>query len=142
MEGNAVGPIMLYGQGAGDLPTGSAVLADIMSLISRRTQYNNTGFLDAELTQASILEPELTVSKHYFRFTVQDRPGVLSVISGIMGEHNISIAQVVQKQEPDGQAVPVVFLTHTAQLKDVQSALKEIDELSFIKAPTRHYRIL
>lgn len=142
MEGNAVGPIMLYGQGAGDLPTGSAVLADIMNLISRRTQYNNTGFLDAELSPAAILEPELTVSKHYFRFTVQDRPGVLSVISGIMGEHNISIAQVVQKQEPNGKTVPVVFLTHTAQLKNVQSALREIDELSFIKAPTRHYRIL
>jgi homoserine dehydrogenase len=59
-----------------------------------------------------------------------------------MGEHNISIAQVVQKQEQNGEAVPVVFLTHAAQLKDVQNALAEIDKLSFIKARTRHYRIL
>jgi homoserine dehydrogenase len=142
LEGNAVGPIMLYGQGAGDLPTGSAVLADIMSLVTRRTEYNNTGFLDAELYPAKILQPELTVSKHYFRFSVQDRPGVLSIISGIMGERNISIAQVVQKQEPDGNTVPVVFLTHAAQLQDVQAALQEIDQLSFIKSPTVHYSIL
>jgi len=142
LEGNAVGPIMLYGQGAGDLPTGSAVLADIMSLVTRRTDYNNTGFLDAELYPAKILQPELTVSKHYFRFSVQDRPGVLSIISGIMGERNISIAQVVQKQEPDGNTVPVVFLTHAAQLQDVRAALQEIDQLSFIKAPTVHYSIL
>ncbi|MFP4429026.1 MAG: homoserine dehydrogenase [Desulfovermiculus sp.] len=143
LEGNAVGPIMLYGQGAGDLPTGSAVLADIMTLVNRKSFfYNNTGFLDTSLPKASILPPELTAAKHYFRFTVQDRPGVLSVLSGIMGEHNISIAQVVQKQEANGQTVPVVFLTHTAQLKDVTSAMAEISRLEFIKAPTVHYRLL
>ncbi len=142
LEGNAVGPIMLYGQGAGDLPTGSAVLADIMTLVNRSSFYNNTGFQDFELERANILQPELRVSKHYFRFTVQDRPGVLSVISGIMGEHNISIAQVVQKQEGNGQSVPVVFFTHAAQLKNVKAALRDIDELNFIKGPTVHYRIL
>jgi homoserine dehydrogenase len=142
LEGNAVGPIMLYGQGAGDLPTGSAVLADIMTLVNRKAFYNNTGFLDLSMPKASILPPELTSAKHYFRFTVQDRPGVLSVLSGIMGEHNISIAQVVQKQEANGQTVPVVFLTHTAQLKDVNSAVREISGLDFIKAPTVHYRLL
>lgn len=142
LEGNAVGPIMLYGQGAGDLPTGSAVLSDIMTLVNRKSFYNNTGFLETSLPKASILPPELTAAKHYFRFTVQDRPGVLSVLSGIMGENNISIAQVVQKQEANGQTVPVVFLTHTAQLKDVNSAMNEISKLDFIKAPTVHYRLL
>ncbi len=142
LEGNAVGPIMLYGQGAGDLPTGSAVLADIMTLVNRKSFYNNTGFLETSLPKASILPPELTAAKHYFRFTVQDRPGVLSVLSGIMGEQNISIAQVVQKQEANGKTVPVVFLTHTAQLKDVNSAMNEISKLDFIKAPTVHYRLL
>ena len=136
LEGNAVGPIMLYGQGAGDLPTGSAVLADIMTLVNRKTFYNNTGFLETSMPKASILPPDLTAAKHYFR------PGVLSVLSGIMGDHNISIAQVVQKQEANGQTVPVVFLTHTAQLKDVTSALDEISGLDFIKSPTVHYRLL
>mgnify|MGYP000297072346 CR=1 FL=1 len=141
IEGDAVGPVMLYGQGAGDLPTGSAVLSDIMDL-ARGDCHSNTGFVNDALDKADPLPSELTVSRHYFRFTVRDRPGVLSIISGIMGEHNISIAQVVQKQEPSDEAVLVVFLTHSAQLKDVNNALAEIEKLSFIKAPTRHYRIL
>jgi len=141
IEGDAVGPIMLYGQGAGDLPTGSAVLSDLMDLACGRCQAN-TGFINNGLDRADPLPSELTVSKHYFRFTVQDRPGVLSILSGIMGEHNISIAQVEQRQESSEEAVPVVFLTHSAQLKDVHNALAEIEKLSSIKAPTRHYRIL
>ncbi|MCF8030238.1 MAG: homoserine dehydrogenase [Desulfohalobiaceae bacterium] len=142
LEGDAVGPIMLYGQGAGDLPTGSAVLSDIMDLAGSCSGASNSGFVNSAMERADILPAELTVCRHYFRFTVQDRPGVLSVLSGIMGEHNISIAQVVQKQEQNGEAVPVVFLTHAAQLKDVHNALAEIDKLSFIKARTRHHRIL
>ena len=142
LEGNAVGPIMLYGQGAGDLPTGSAVLADIMALANRTAFFNNTGFLESSLPRAAILEPRLTVCRHYFRFTVQDRPGVLSILSGIMGERNISIAQAVQKQEVNGQSVPVVFLTHSAQMQDVKSALDEIQKLDFVQAPVAHYRIL
>lgn len=142
LDGNAVGPIMLYGQGAGDLPTGSAVLGDIMTL-ARSTTPNNTGFIEEKLPAANILAPEQTVFRHYFRFTVQDRPGVLSTISGIMGERNISIAQAVQKQETqEGGGVPVVFFTHAAQLKDVRDALSEIDALNFVCAPTVHYRIL
>lgn len=142
LYGNAVGPIMLYGQGAGDLPTGSAVLADIMALAKENSEPNNTGFLEASLPQAKILDPELTVYEHYFRFTVLDRPGVLSALSGVMGEYNISIAQAVQKTSPSGRSVPIVFLTHKAQLKDVHAALKEINSFSFVTAPTVHYRIL
>jgi homoserine dehydrogenase len=142
IEGNAVGPIMLYGQGAGDLPTGSAVLSDIMALVRNGSFPNNTGFLEPTLPQAQILEPELTVFRHYFRFTVQDKPGVLSSLSGIMGERNISIAQVVQKQQQNGKAVPVVFLTHAAQMKNVKDALKDMTDSGLLSAPTVHYRIL
>jgi homoserine dehydrogenase len=141
LEGNAVGPIMLYGQGAGDLPTGSAVLSDIMALASGK-EPNNTGFIEDMLPMASILEPELTATRHYFRFTVLDRPGVLAAIAGVLGERNISIAQVVQKQPPGERGVPVVFLTHTAQARDVDAALSEINGFSFVITPAVHYRIL
>ncbi len=116
IEGNGVGPIMLYGQGAGDLPTGSAVLSDIMAII-RSNSYNNTGFYSDEIEDATILEDKYTSCCHYFRFQVEDRPGVLAILAGIMGERNISIAQVVQRQEKIGKYVPVVFLTHRAQIK-------------------------
>ncbi len=141
IEGNAVGPIMLYGQGAGDLPTGSSVLSDIMAIIRSYPCYNNTGFSNLDCTY-EILKEELTVWKHYFRFNVLDKPGVLSIISGIMGERNISIAQVVQREEKENGYVPVVFLTHAAQMKDVLSALEEINKLEFVKGPSKHFRIL
>jgi homoserine dehydrogenase len=141
LEGNGVGPIMLYGQGAGDLPTGSAVLSDIMALASGKPP-NNTGFVEAVLPEASTLEPELTTTRHYFRFTALDRPGVLAAIAGVLGERSISIAQVVQKQHPVGRGVPVVFLTHTAQVRDVEAALSQINGFSFVLSPAVHYRIL
>jgi len=142
LDGDAVGPIMLYGQGAGDLPTGSAVLADIMNIIRNGREPNNTGFLESPLPQANILAPDLVRSRHYFRFSVLDRPGVLANIAGVLGERNISIAQMVQKGTSSGRNVPVVFFTHTAQARDVRSALREIDQQSFISAPTVHHRIL
>ncbi|MFP4128206.1 MAG: homoserine dehydrogenase [Desulfonatronovibrio sp.] len=142
LNGNAVGPIMLYGQGAGDLPTGSAVLADVMSLARDQAGINNTGFPEKVLPRADIVAPDLAVTRHYFRMTAQDKPGVLSAVSGVMSEHNISIAQAVQKPGPEGGAVPIVFLTHRAQLKAVRRALRVIDEFETITAPTVHYRIL
>ncbi len=142
LEGNVVGPIMLYGQGAGDLPTGSAVLADVMAL-ARHPSPNNTGFLEPELPPADMLDPMLAVSRHYFRFTVQDRPGVLATISGIMGSNDISIAQAVQKQtEKSTQGVSIVFLTHKALLKDVVKALTTINASDVVLAPTVHYRMV
>jgi homoserine dehydrogenase len=142
LDGDAVGPIMLYGQGAGDLPTGSAVLADIMSLIRNSGAPDNTGFQNATLPPAHILAPALVRSRHYFRFSVQDRPGVLASIAGMLGQRNISIAQVVQKGAPTGRSVPVVIVTHKALAQDVQAAVGEIDRQSFITAPTVHHRIL
>ncbi len=143
LEGNVVGPIMLYGQGAGDLPTGSAVLADIMALSKEGSAPNNTGFLEPVLPPANIVDPLLTSSGHYFRFTVQDRPGVLSTLAGIMGQNTISIAQAIQKQSPPpAEGVSIVFLTHKALLRDVQAALDTIDNCEFIMAPTVHYRII
>lgn len=142
LEGNAVGPVMLYGQGAGDLPTGSAVLADILALARTNCVPNNTGFLEARLPQAQILAPELTVFRHYFRFTVVDRPGVMASIAGVMGEYNISIAQVVQRQYAPNDGVPIVFISHSAQMQNVTAALDTIKKFSFVLDPPVHYRII
>lgn len=141
IEGNGVGQLMLYGQGAGDLPTGSSVLSDIMAIANGGFN-NNTGFFNDIIEDASILDDEYTSCSHYFRFQVEDRPGVLAIIAGIMGERSISIAQVVQTQEKIKKYVPVVFLTHKAQIKNIKEALEEINRLSFVYPGTKHYRIL
>jgi len=142
LEANAAGPLMLSGQGAGDLPTGSAVLADILALVKCQGAPDNTGFTEKILPDADILDPDLAVAEHYFRFTVADRPGVMAALAGVMGELNISIAQAVQKGDPSGRSVPIVFLTHTARARDVAEAVRRIDAQDFIMAPTVHYRIL
>ncbi len=146
VEGNAVGPIMLHGQGAGDLPTGSAVMADIMALC-RGTACNlpcfdNTGFRNAPLAKAEILPADESVAMHYFRFTVADRPGVMASIAHAMAEHGISIAQAVQKGDESGSDIPIVFLTHKARAKAVRETIAAIDAMPFIVRPTVHFPIL
>ncbi|WP_027178114.1 homoserine dehydrogenase [Maridesulfovibrio bastinii] len=141
VEGNAVGPAFFHGQGAGALPTGSAVVADIMTL-TKMDKPNNTGFYSSDLKKADILPPEHATSEYYFRFTVADKAGVMAAISKILSEHNISIAQAVQKGDASGVNVPIVFLTHKARAKDVNDALKIIDDMPFIAQSTISLRIL
>ncbi|MBU1039684.1 MAG: homoserine dehydrogenase [Proteobacteria bacterium] len=146
VEGNAVGPIMLHGQGAGDLPTGSAVMADIMALCRGLSvpgwTFDNTGFGNKPLPKADILPSDEAVSMHYFRFSVADRPGVMAAIAHAMAEHGISIAQAVQKGDMSGTDVPIVFLTHNARAAAVADTVRDIDASSFTVRPTVHFPIL
>jgi len=142
--GDAVGAVMLYGPGAGGRPTGSAVLADIMALARDGSAPNNTGFPEKVLPPAEILPAEEEVSRRYFRFTVEDKPGVLAALAKALGDVGISIYQAVQKVDPDkeGCAVPIVFMTHSARQKDVDAALAKIREFPFVKAEPVHLRVL
>ncbi|MCJ2163948.1 MULTISPECIES: homoserine dehydrogenase [unclassified Pseudodesulfovibrio] len=144
LEGNAVGPIMLHGQGAGDLPTGSAVLADIMNLIRKMDSdsFDNTGFTNQPISRATILPPEESESKYYFRFTVADRTGVMASITRSMADHGISIAQAVQKGEAGAEGVPMVIITHETAAKDVDAMITEVDAMDFSVEPCVKFRIL
>ncbi len=81
------------------------------------------------------------ISMYYFRFSALDRPGVLSKISGILGNYNISIASVIQKGRRVGEAVPLVVLTHEAKEKDVRMAIEEIDRLPVVMDKTVFIRV-
>ncbi|WP_243359628.1 homoserine dehydrogenase [Fundidesulfovibrio terrae] len=143
--GDAVGAVMLYGQGAGGRATGSAVLADIMALARDGSAPNNTGFPEKILPPADILPHDEEASRRYFRFTVEDKPGVLAAIAKALGDAGISIYQVVQKVDPDTQdesIVPIVVMTHTARQRDVEAALATIRAFPFVKAEPMHMRVL
>jgi len=131
VEGDAVGPTLYYGRGAGDMPTGSAVVSDIVDIAKRLSSPEPARMAEA-YGDVILKDMGEIVSMYYFRFTALDRPGVLSKISGILGEHNISIASVIQKGRRIGGAVPLVILTHMAMEKDVLKALSEIDRLSVV----------
>ena len=80
-------------------------------------------------------------SLYYLRFMVVDRPGVLSQISGVLGQHGISISSVLQKGRKEGQTVPVVIMTHTATERNVRAALRDINRMAFISEPTMLIRV-
>jgi len=132
--GDACGDIMLYGRGAGSLPTGSAVVGDIID-IGRNILAGSAPVVNgpADIDSPIQIQPMENVSAlYYVRFMVFDRPGVLSEIAGIFGRYNISIASVIQRGREEGSAVPLVFMTHTALERDMGKALVEIKRLACI----------
>jgi homoserine dehydrogenase len=131
--GNACEDILLYGRGAGSMPTGSAVVGDIMD-ISRNLLLEPSRKLPegVELVPVRIQPMESITSLYYMRFMVVDQPGVLSQISGVLGRFKISIAQMIQRGRKEVGAVPLMILTHTALERDVQKAMVEIRGLSCV----------
>ncbi|HEX4999637.1 MAG TPA: homoserine dehydrogenase, partial [Terriglobia bacterium] len=131
--GDACGDIMLYGRGAGAMPTGSAVVADIMD-IGRSILVEPGRRLPTPASAAPIqFRPMDDVeSIYYTRFMAMDRPGVLSQISGVFGRQNISIASVIQRGRKQDGAVPLVIMTHTARERDMRRALTEIRTLDTV----------
>lgn len=144
--GDASGSIFLYGQGAGMLPTASAVVSDLVD-ISRELQKGISclkparSYREDDGDNIRLLPMDDIRTNYYFRFSAVDRPGVLSRISGILGEKNISIAAVIQKGRKQSGAVPVVITTYKAREKDVREALIEIDKLEVVLGKTVAIRI-
>jgi homoserine dehydrogenase len=147
VHGDAVGPTLFYGAGAGELPTASAVVADLIEL-AREVRRGSAGRVAPLSTLPESLVPKPIVplgelfGRVYLRFTAQDQPGVLSQITGILGEHGISIESVIQKGRGHaGASVPIVVFTHPASEAAVRLALDAIDQLPEVTAPTRLIRI-
>jgi homoserine dehydrogenase len=144
ISGDAVGPTMFYGQGAGGLPTGSAVVSDLVDLCRDINKGVQAGGGTAPLSpsrQGVIKAIDEVVTPYYLRFTALDRPGVLSNISGILGKHEISIASVIQKGRKVKEAVPIVMMTHEAKGRNIHHALSEINKLDIIRAKTTLIRV-
>ena len=129
---------ILIGHGAGSLPTGSAVIADIIEiardiLSGSKLRVPPQSFQNIEIKTIPILNIESIDSEYFLRFSVLDNPGVLSRISGILGQHSIGIQSVIQKGRcNEGRGVPLIMMTHRANEKNIQLALREIDELEVV----------
>jgi homoserine dehydrogenase len=146
LKGNAVGETLFYGQGAGMMPTGSAVVGDLIEL--GRNILKDTGervptlsFQPASIKGMKVKDIEDIVRPYYMRFSAVDQPGVLSRISGVLGKNDISIASVIQKGRQVSGAVPVVMMTHEARERNVRRALREIDGMDVILDRTMLIRV-
>ncbi len=146
-KGDMVGNVILYGLGAGMMPTGSAVVADVVDIArdimtDAVQRVPSLSCLPGHFTTRRITPLEDLRCPYYFRITVLDKPGVLSTISGILGNHDISIESVIQKGRGHKEAVPLVILTHEAGEAAVKHAVAEIDALDIVTDKTVKIRIL
>jgi len=143
LRSDALGPSLLFGQGAGAMPTGSAVVSDIIDL-SRNILAGSPGRVPLPPAESHIhLQPHAEIRcGYYLRFTVKDVPGVLARIAATLAARRISIAAVQQHEQSDeGGAVPLVIVSHRAREADVQAAIAEVDAYNTTEAKTRLIRI-
>jgi homoserine dehydrogenase len=146
VSGDAVGDVMLYGHGAGMMPTASAVISDTVD-IARNLLFGSVGrvpllsFQMDRIRKLPIMPIGEINTLYYFRLFAIDRPGVLSKIAGVLGNNNISIKSVHQKGRKTGGAVPIVMLTHTAKESEMKRAVDEIRSLEVVSGEPLLIRI-
>lgn len=143
--GDAVGRVFFHGLGAGQMPTASAVVADLIDTVVGRTAIT---FRTLELwsdreAPVTPLEYSRSSGRYYLRFNVEDKPGVLADITGALGRHEISIASVIQHGEGEDGAgvVPLVIMTHGCTEGAVQAACDGIDKLPRVKSRSVRMRV-
>ena len=143
IRGRATGDTMHYGRGAGQMPTAAAVVSDLVDVALGRAAINARAFaaLSDNVGKAAVRDIAEVNTHYYLRFSVADRPGVLSAISGILGKNGISISSAIQPEQSPDRDVPIVMVTHLARERDMAAALEEIDSLDVTRQPTRLIRI-
>ncbi len=145
--GDTVDNVLLYGPGAGMMPTGSAVAADVVDIGRNILSGSINRVPPLSYLPENMKEPTITPMgdlecPYYFRITALDKPGVLSKISGIFGQFNISIKSVVQKSRQKDEPVFIVISSHMASEDNVQKAITEIDALDVVTNKTIKIRVL
>ena len=146
IEGAAVGPCLLSGYGAGALPTAVSVVSDIVD-VGRNLRSAAGGrvpqrsFRSERMTTPRVQAPADHRCRFYLRFAVQDKSGVLGKLATSLGQHQVSIEQMVQEGHQSSTPVAVVLLTHPAREGDARSALADIDRMDVVSEPTRVLRI-
>ncbi len=143
LEGRALGPCLLSGRGAGDMPTAVSVVADVVDVANaRRSGASGRMTRAMKLTPRALAPMDDVETRYYFRFSVFDRPGVLAKITGALGERGVSIEQMVQQGRGTGDVpVDVVILTHESREASVQAALAAIAREGFVARPPRMIRV-
>lgn len=135
VKGDAVGPTLYYGAGAGALPTASAVVADVVDVVRALTtdptnRVPHLAFQPDELIDTPVLPIEAIETAYYLRITARDRPGVMAQIAGILSEEGISIEAIKQKEPAEGETtVPLILLTHRIDEASMNRAIARIEAI-------------
>ena len=138
LVGDSVGEIMLYGRGAGALPTGSAIVSDVI-FAAKYDEYFYASFENNEKGNATVKFASDFTSQYYIRLSVADKAGVLSKISGVFAKNNVSISEVKQVAEDDGSAqiIIITHICHESLVKKTLEKLKTLEEMFEVKGVIR-----
>ena len=138
LVGDSVGEIMLYGRGAGALPTGSAIVSDVI-FAAKHDEYFYASFENNEKGNAAVKFASDFTSQYYIRLSVADKAGVLSKISGVFAKNNVSISEVKQVAEDDGSAqiIIITHICHESLVKKTLEKLKTLEEMFEVKGVIR-----
>ncbi|MDW5376253.1 homoserine dehydrogenase [Halomonas sp. HP20-15] len=146
--GDAVGPTLYYGAGAGAEPTASAVVADLLDVardIATEHHYRVPYLAFSGITEGDdslpILPMEDIVTAYYLRLLAVDRPGVLARVATILSEQGISIEAIIQKEATEGELVPIILLTHRTREKQMNEVIRQLESLSDIAGPVTRIRV-
>ena len=141
VKGDAVGPTLYYGPGAGAEPTASAVIADIVDVArsigsAAENCVSALGFASETIVDPGVLDINDIESAYYLRASVLDQPGVLSSVAQIMSQRGISIEAIIQKEPRAGASdVPLIMLTSATREKNLRAAVEEIEALPSANGP-------
>jgi homoserine dehydrogenase len=147
VKGDAVGPTLYYGAGAGALPTASAVVADLVDVARALTTDPNNrvphlAFQPDELSDTPVMPMEAVETAYYLRLSALDQPGVMARIASILGEQGISIEAIKQKEPEEGQThVPLVMLTHRVIERQMNAAIARIEALDSVQGAVTRIRM-
>ncbi len=147
VKGDAVGPTMYYGAGAGAEPTGSAVVADLVDITRLHTadpehRVPHLAFQPDRMSSLKVLPMDEVVTSYYLRMRVEDRPGVLADITRILADGSISIDAMVQREPAEGeQQVDIIILTHQTREKSINTAIGEIEKLKVVTGKVTRIRL-
>jgi homoserine dehydrogenase len=144
--GDAVDNTLYYGRGAGQMPTASAVVADLIDLAVGRAQqtFKTLRLWSGHNRDIALRDPRTVPSRFYLRLMVQDRPGALAEVTRALANHRISISSVIQHEAldgPEGEVVPLVIMTHTAPSGNFLATVAELDQLECVTAPSVYYHV-
>jgi len=147
VKGDAVGPTMYYGAGAGAEPTGSAVVADLVDVTRLHTadpehRVPHLAFQPDRMSSLKVLPMDEVVTSYYLRMQVEDRPGVLADISRILADASISINAMVQREPAEGEKqVDIIMLTHQTREKGINTAIGKIEKLPVVTGKVTRIRL-
>jgi homoserine dehydrogenase len=144
IQGRALGPCLLVGRGAGELPTAVSVVSDLVD-VARARLANASGLATRQIQpiNRSLLSLDDLETRYYLRFDVGDDPGVLGKIASALGEQGVSVEQMVQegRAENTGNPVPILIISHRCREGAVKAAIRSVRDAAFMKRPPRFMRI-